>query len=210
MTSTDAEEWIRANVSRETLEKLERFRVMVEQWSGRVNLIGRSTRAQIWRRHIWDSLQAVHATHLSGHWVDVGTGAGFPGLVIAIYAQERAQHLRCTLVESDRRKVSFLQAVARDLSLDVRVIRGRVEEIDPLDADILSARAVAALDRLLEYAQRHLAETGVALFFKGSSWRTEVRATEHSWMYSYDPIPSETEPAAVILKIKGIRRVTTC
>lgn len=196
------------DVSRETLEKLETYVELLKKWNARINLVSKSTIEQVWERHILDSAQVFDlAPRDFQHWVDLGSGGGFPGLVCAILAQERNPEASFTLVESDARKSVFLRTVARELKLSTKVVTERIEKIEPLDADVLSARALADLTVLLEFSSRHMQKSGVALFPKGVNWKNEVQLAEASWFFECEPTNSITEEGAVILRIGGISHV---
>lgn len=195
------------DVSRETLADLEHFAALVEKWTARINLISRATVADVWERHILDSTQLYSLVHTSGHWVDLGSGGGFPGIVVAILARGQGADQRFTLVESDTRKSTFLRTAIRELNLDATVLAQRIEEVPPLNADILSARALADLSTLLGFADRHLAPGGTALFPKGAAHEKELDDARTQWSYSCETIKSSTNPEAAVLKIKDIARV---
>ena len=195
------------NVSRETLEALEVFVDLVKKWTPRINLISKSSVGEIWERHICDSAQIYDLAETKGHWVDLGSGGGFPGMVVAILSKGNGAKHSFTFVESDQRKCAFLRTAARELELDVNIIADRVEEISSLDADILTARALADLSVLLSFADRHLLNTGTALFPKGETWRKEHDAAQAHWSYRCDAVKSTTNPDAAVLKIQEIARV---
>lgn len=194
------------DVSRETEARLAQFAELVRKWSPRINLVSRGALEQLWERHIVDSAQLWAHAPRGKRWADLGSGAGFPGLVISILAKEARPSLHVTLVESDRRKAAFLATASRELELDVRIIAERIETAPPQDADIVSARALAPLDRLLGYVHRHLAADGRALLPKGARWREEIETARQSWTFEWDAIPSLTDPASVILSIGEIAR----
>lgn len=195
------------DVSRETTEKLRAFEDLVKKWTQKINLISKSTIPEIWTRHITDSTQIFSLAPPSGTWVDIGSGGGFPGIVIAILTESTDTPHQVTLIESDIRKCTFLRSAIRELSLDAKVITGRIEEIPPLNADILSARALADLDTLLSFADRHLSPAGTALFPKGAQWQTEEHYARSSWSYHCEPITSKTESKAAILRLRDIKHV---
>lgn len=194
------------DVSRETLERLERFAALLEKWNPRINLVSRNSLPHVWERHIVDSIQVFRCTKPAGHWVDLGSGGGFPGIIIAILAADEAPDLRVTLVESDQRKSAFLRTAARETGVTCDVIARRIEAVEPLQADILSARALADLDTLLGFAERHLKPAGMALFPKGATWEKECDAARKRWNFAAEAITSKTDPDAVILKIEGVSR----
>jgi 16S rRNA (guanine527-N7)-methyltransferase len=193
------------DVSRETSERLERYADLVKRWNPKINLVSRASLDQLWTRHIIDSAQlfALRPTD-ARHWADLGSGGGFPGLVIAALAAEAAPDLRVTLVESDSRKAAFLATAARELGLTVTVKPERIEALAPLGADVLSARALAPLDTLLGYASRHLAPAGRALFPKGARAEEEIAAARKHWAFDLHRHPSKTAADGAILEIGAI------
>lgn len=195
------------NVSRETLDKLRRFADLVEKWTSKINLISKSTVSTIWERHILDSAQLYQVAPDHQTWLDIGSGGGFPGLVVAIMGQELRPDAKVTLVESDIRKSVFLRTAIRELDVNAQVTTERIEDVEPLNTDILSARALADLSGLLGFCDRHLAPTGTALLMKGAQWIKEHEAARTQWSYDCDVIKSVTNPDAAVLKIKDIRRV---
>ncbi|KPQ22008.1 MAG: 16S rRNA (guanine(527)-N(7))-methyltransferase RsmG [Rhodobacteraceae bacterium HLUCCA24] len=194
------------DVSRETLDRLKALLELAARWTRRINLVSAGSLQDGWRRHIVDSVQVHRAAPAAAHWVDLGTGGGFPGLVVAILEAERAHPARVTLVESDERKGAFLRTALRECEVAAEVLTRRVEAVPPLAADVLSARALAPLDRLLAYAERHLAPGGTAIFPKGARWREEIDAAEQNWSFKAETIPSITDADAVLLRIGEISR----
>lgn len=198
----------RFSVSRETVDRMEVYAALLQKWSPKINLVARSTLDSLWERHFHDSAQLFDlAPENAENWVDLGSGGGFPGAVIAILAAEKRPHLHLTCVESDQRKAVFLRTVFRETGVSAKVQSARIEEIHPQEADVLSARALAPLDDLLSHAQRHLSPGGTALFLKGAEHATEVKEALETWTFQVDTIQSETNPNAVILKMREIRRV---
>lgn len=195
-------------VSRETWDRLKRLEGLLKKWTTTINLVSPSTLNTIWTRHFADSAQIFDLAPTGGRtWVDLGSGGGFPGLVVAILAADERPELSVTLVESDQRKAAFLMTAARTLGLRTTVIADRIEAVAPLGAEVLSARALAPLDVLLAYAERHLRPTGVAIFPKGATVDNEIaRALEH-WRFSYQKERSRTDAGGVVLIIGGISRV---
>lgn len=200
---TIAENDTLSDVSRETSERLEGFEALIRRWNPRINLVSAASMNALRERHICDSIQVFRCIAPSGLWVDIGTGGGFPGLICAILAVEEAPDLRFVLVESDKRKASFLRVATQELGLNCEILAKRAEAVAPLGADILSARALAPLSRLLGLAGRHLAPGGTALFPKGKTWRDEVAEAQCTQTFRYEAIPSVTDQDAVILKIDG-------
>ncbi|WP_120633039.1 16S rRNA (guanine(527)-N(7))-methyltransferase RsmG [Ruegeria sp. EL01] len=194
------------DVSRETLSRLITYVELVKRWNPKINLVSRNSLSNIWERHILDSVQVYRCADEFHSWVDLGSGGGFPGMVCAIMAADEAPQSHFSLVESDQRKSAFLRSVVRECGLDCKVISKRIEAVDSLDADIVSARALANLRMLLSFCDRHLGENGTALLPKGENWKKELSEAREEWKFDAEPITSLTEPQAVILKIKGVSR----
>lgn len=209
MTTPEAEEFAeRFDVSRETLDKLLAYEVLLKKWNPAINLVAKSTLEDMWSRHFLDSAQIfAMAPENAQIWADFGAGGGFPGLVIAVLSAEKEPERQVVLVESDLRKSAFLSTVSRELSLNTRVIAQRIEEIAPLDADVVSARALASLPKLLEFTAPHLKPGGTALFPKGARWQEELAQARESWSFDHEAIESLSDPNSVVLKIHGAERV---
>ena len=191
-----------------TAERLHRHVAELVRWNKAINLVSASTLADTWDRHVVDSAQLVPlAPSFPSHWADLGSGAGFPGLVVAIILAETSPETRVTLIESDRRKASFLREVARLLGLAATVVTERIEATAPLSADVVSARALAPLDALIPLAARHLVHDGVALFSKGARADKELASAAASWSFSVERLPSITDATAEVLRLKGLKHV---
>ena len=197
---------IGTSVSRETIERLEHFGELTAKWTVKINLIAKSTIPDIWNRHIIDSAQVFQYAENPQHWVDIGSGGGFPGIVMAILAKEHAPETKFTLIESDARKCTFLRTATRELDLNLYVITQRIENAEPQDADIVSARALGSLTDLLPHIDRHLKTDGTALLMKGQSFAEEVEATSGIWDFDLKAYPSITNPDSRILSLKRITR----
>ena len=195
------------NVSRETLSALQAFDVLVQRWNPAINLVSKATVENLWQRHILDSAQVFSLCPAGARsWVDLGSGGGFPGIVVALLAQDLMSDLRVTLVESDLRKATFLRQAAQSLGLPVTVLSKRIETLDPLQADVLSARALAPLSSLLLFAEQHLSPTGTAVFPKGARFAAEIAEARKAWTFDVDIRPSLSEGDAAILVIRNIHR----
>ncbi|MDO5612586.1 MAG: 16S rRNA (guanine(527)-N(7))-methyltransferase RsmG [Paracoccus sp. (in: a-proteobacteria)] len=192
------------SVSRETSERLTAYATLLRKWNDRINLIAPSTVPDLERRHIDDSLQLAQlAQPTGGLWADLGSGGGLPGLVVAIASAETAT--RFVLVESDQRKCAFLRSAIRELGLENTTVKNtRIESLSPLNADYISARALAPLDRLVPYVGRHLKPGGQAWLMKGENWQAELAAAGLDPATQITPYASETQPGAAILKLSGI------
>lgn len=207
MTEDEARAKLQANVSRETFVRLERYAAALVKWQRAINLVAPSTIPELWGRHFLDSAQVFDLCPVtSGLWLDIGSGAGFPGLVCAVIAAEKAPDIRFTFIESDLRKGSFLRTVAAEMGVKIGVLTRRIEDAPAQGADVLSARALAPLSKLLGFADRHLSPDGTALFLKGATHQQEIEEALETWRMSVDSVPSQTAEGAVILKIGDLHR----
>ncbi len=190
------------SVSRET-EQLAAYAALLRKWNPAINLVAMSTIDQIETRHIKDSLHLAEAAeNARGSWVDLGSGGGLPGIVVAI----RRPDLEITMVESDQRKVAFLRNATRELGLmRAKVLCERIETANRLDAANISARALAPLPQLMAYVERHLSPSGTAWLMKGRNWQAEVSQAQLDWKFNLKAHKSATDPDAAILEITGIR-----
>lgn len=189
-----------ADVSRETLRRLETLVETLERWQKAINLVGRNTLAGAWKRHIVDSAQVVRLIPTdASSLADLGSGGGFPGLVIAAMRPD----LALTMIESDARKAAFLGEAARKMELPKlpTVAVKRIEAAMPVGADVITARALAPLDQLLAWADRHRRPGATCLFHKGKGWQAEVDEAKKKWDFSPDAMESVTDRDAVILRI---------
>lgn len=192
-------------VSRETIERLECYGELLQKWSRSINLVAKSTLSDAWTRHILDSAQVfLYIPDEARRIVDLGSGAGFPGLVLGILALERAQPYEVLLVESDRRKALFLREVIRETGARATVAIQRVEALD-CEADVVTARGFTALDRLLTLASPIMGQTGIALLHKGARYESELTDASQSWHMEVERYTSRIDPASVILRLSGIK-----
>lgn len=189
------------------MQRLTQFCALLEKWNPRINLVAKSTLTNVWSRHFADSAQLWPLRPPSARtWLDLGSGAGFPGLVVAALAAEQAPDLQVRLVESDGRKAAFMATVARETNLRVRILEGRIERLPPQTADVVSARALAPLPALLEMVEKHRRAAGTALFPKGAKVHNEVAEAAAHWHFDYRIHPSLTDPQAAIVEIGAIER----
>ncbi len=193
-------------VSRETQSRLRALEELVSRWTPRINLVSSRSVHAIRHRHICDSAQLFqHAPHDAAHWVDLGAGGGFPGLVIAVLALEYRPSLHVTLVESDARKSAFLAHASREMALSCTVLTQRIEASSPRSADVVSARALAPLSRLLDMAQPWLGPKGVCLFLKGSKVDDELTEARKCWHMDLRRLPSASDARGCVLRVEDIR-----
>lgn len=188
-------------VPRETSAMLRRFATLMVEENQRQNLVAKSTVDDLWRRHIDDAAQLVAHDARSATWLDIGSGAGLPGIVIAILTGNPM-----VLVEPRRLRADFLQRVVDDLKLDATVIQSKVETIHRPPVDIITARAVASVERLFEMAL-HLSHNGTRWVLpKGKSAHLELEEAKKTWQGDFRLEPSRTDPDAQILIASRVRR----
>ena len=197
------------NVSRETLDALKYFEDLVVLWNPAINLISNSSVSDLWLRHIIDSAQLFLFTLPDeGLWLDVGSGGGFPGIVVSIIAKELAPSLRVVLVESDKRKCVFLRTVIRELGLSVKVINDRIENVKLDDVVYLSARALRNLNSLLFIVENNVSRETVCVFPKGRSYKKELVESQKNWKFDFNLIDSNTSEDSKVIVLKGLERVS--
>lgn len=195
------------NVSRETMAALRTYEALLLKWQKSINLIANSTVSVLWQRHMLDSAQLSEL--VSGpirNWVDLGSGGGFPGLVVAILRAHEPGFMM-HLVESDHRKCVFLKEVVRQTSAPVKVHAARIETFGESFApapEVVSARALAPLDRLLDWAAPLFDSKTTGLFLKGQGLSDELISARKGWIFNFDVIPSRSDPSGSILKLEGL------
>jgi len=199
------------NVSRETVEKLDTYASLLKHWQKTINLVSPATLDTIWHRHMADSAQLLKLAPVTSHrWVDLGSGAGFPGLVLAILLRERPG-VRVTLVESDTRKVAFLREVARQTGLAsvVDICHARIEIASTHDrvgiVDVVTARALAPLPKLLGLCQPFFGPQTVGLLLKGREAERELEGAKANWQFEAACEASVTDAEARVLRITKLR-----
>lgn len=187
-------------VSRETLERLTVYHGLLRKWQPSINLVGPKTLDEAWSRHFFDSAQLwSYLPPDTRTLVDLGSGAGFPGLVLAVMGVPDVH-----LIESDARKCAFLREVARTTDTKVTIHNRRIEAVAPFAADVVTARALAPLSALLTWAAPFLSGGGTALFLKGQTADDELTEAGKSWTMGVERFPSLTEPSAAILRLSAI------
>jgi len=255
-TQFDAEAFKAATgVSRETVERFELWRVLLEKWSTRINLVGPSALAEFWSRHALDSIQVLDSvpdsgSHPSGalepgatggaleasapeamtpegaapetaalagvtsqpqRWADLGSGAGFPGLAVAIAALGVGRSIEVHLIEANQKKAAFLREVVRATGAPAVVRAVRVEEIGRGAGgetfDVITARAFAPLTRLAGYAESLWKDDTVGVFLKGREAEVELTEAAKSWRFQSDTRPSRSDPSGRIVRIRGLEHV---
>jgi 16S rRNA (guanine527-N7)-methyltransferase len=194
-------------VSRETLDRLDLLVTELRRWQRVKNLVGPATLDRVWTRHVADCLQLLDCAPDARVWLDLGSGAGFPGLVLAIAAPERTPGAVVHLIESNSRKCAFLRHVARLTGAPAVVHEGRIEsEIAPLfGIDVVTARAVAPLTQLLAWSRPVLEIGAIGLFPKGREVEAELTVAAKSWTYEVDLLPSRTDSDGRIVRVRSLR-----
>ena len=190
------------------LEKLRQFADLVQKWNPSINIVARSSLDDLWHRHILDSIQVFScADGTCKIWLDIGSGGGFPGLVIAILAAELLPDMKVVLIESDKRKSVFLSEASRLLGLSTTVHAKRIEDLPPQNACVVSARALAPLGVLCDYSAPHLREGGVGVFPKGLNHAAEIEEAQKRWQFQLDQVESVTDSRSSVLFLRELRRV---
>lgn len=199
----DAIARIGAQVSRETLRDLQRFVELFQHWNKTINLVSESTVGEVWQRHIEDSLQLLPMVNDVKIWADLGSGGGFPGLVVAICLRGTNVHL----VESNRKKAAFLQAVIGSLALSTRVHACRIEQFSPGTVlDVVSARALANVSTLFNLSEHLLSDRTRAFFLKGRDYRHELKESRDDWQFDLIEHRSRTESQSAVLEFTNVAR----
>lgn len=197
------------SVSRETISRLKTYEKLLKQWQKTINLVGAGTLEQTWSRHFADSAQLLDLAPLStNRWVDLGSGAGFPGLVLAILLAER-EGAHVALVESDTRKAAFLGEVARQTGVPVDIYPERIEKAATQymvgQVDAITARGLAPMPRLLELVAPYFSGSTVGLFLKGREAQSELDAANQGWELLTEQCPSQTDKEGQIILVRALR-----
>ena len=204
----DQSDLILASVSRETRSRLEIYVEMLGKWNKAINLVSRTTLRDVWRRHIIDCLQIADLATYPCRCVDLGSGGGLPGLIIAAKAAEHGRQSEVTLVESDQRKCAFMATAAEAMGLKVSIECRRIEESTGETYDVISARALASLPDLLELALPYRHDNSMCIFPKGAKAFDELALAKTDWNLAYKATPSVTEPTATIFTFQEYSRVS--
>lgn len=194
-------------VPRETEVALQKFVELATRWNQKINLFSKGEEAHLWERHVLDSAQLFPlAPRNTATWLDLGSGGGFPGIICAILAKYQQRPIAFTLVEADLRKTAFLREASMRLDLPIRVLRSRIEEVPVRPQDLISARALAPLEKLLDYAEPFIHPATILLFPKGRQRETELTQAQKSWHMKVVQIPSRTDADGAVLRISEVRR----
>ncbi len=191
----------KTGVSRETLARLKAYADLLADWNARHNLVAKSTLPDLWHRHLWDSAQlAPLIPETARTLADLGSGAGFPGLVLAAMRPE----LKVSLHEATTKKCAFLQAACDRMGIKVEIRNARLEDLPPQAFDVVTARALAPLYQLLDYTHRFTGPNTVCLFLKGQNVGSELTEASKYWNMKASQVPSQTDPSAAIVTVREL------
>ncbi len=193
------------NAAPAQMADLETFVRRLTETNAVMNLVGPDSLPDVWNRHIWDSAQLIEMKPDANTWADLGAGAGFPGLVLAILLKDRADS-HVWLIDSLGKRCRFLQEVVDALSLRATVVNGRAEE-QRIKVDVVTARALAPMERLLAYAQPYLQRGAQGLFLKGEKAEAELIEARKVWQFDSDLSVSRSDPRGRIVSVRSLRRV---
>ena len=192
----------KTGVSHETLARLKAYAGLLADWNARHNLVAHNSLDRIWQRHLWDSAQLAPLIPASARTLaDLGSGAGFPGLVLAALLEGQ---VTVTLHEATRKKCAFLTAAAERMRLEVVIQNARIEDLPPRQYDVITARALAPLPKLLGYAHRMTGPNSVCLFLKGQNVGSELTDAHKYWSMMVSQSPSLTDPSGAILAVRKL------
>jgi len=202
---TDAESFARVSgATAEQVAALDRYRVLLAEWNANMNLVGPATLDVFWSRHAWDSAQLLRLAPEALTWADLGTGAGLPGVVLAVLGKAR-EGFHVHLVESLAKRCRFLSAVVEELDLPATVHNDRAENID-LTVDIVTARACAPLHRLFGYAQPYFRRGAKGLFLKGQDVASDLEEATRYWEFEAGIVSSLSDPRGRIVRVRRLGR----
>jgi 16S rRNA (guanine527-N7)-methyltransferase len=197
---TSGEFAAQTNVSRETLARLKIYAALLTKWQRRMNLVGTATIPDLWRRHFWDSAQLARLLpSLDIDLLDFGSGAGFPGLVLAVMGVRNVH-----LVEANTRKCAFLREVARETGVNIHIHNARIEDLTPWSVDVVTARALAPLSNLIEFSLPYMVPSSLCLFLKGKRFKDELTDAEKLCDIRVYTSKSSVDPEGVILQVKRL------
>ena len=197
----------KAGATPQQMADLEAFRVRLGDANSVMNLVGPDSLPDFWNRHVWDSAQLLMHAPKARTWADLGAGAGFPGVVLAILMKGR-EEAHVWLIDSLGKRCRFLQEIVDALDLPATVIVGRAEE-QQVTCDVITARAVAPMDKLLGYAQPYFQRGAQGLFLKGERAESELIEARKPWHFEAELAPSQSDVRGRIVTIRSLRRART-
>jgi 16S rRNA (guanine527-N7)-methyltransferase len=192
------------DVSRETFDRLALYHSLLVKWQAKVNLVGPDTVSDAWRRHFLDSLQLQkYIENRNAHIADIGSGAGFPGVVLALSGYDNMH-----VVESDAKKTLFMREVARVTNTKITVHHNRIEKTDLDTIAYVTSRALAPLEKLFSLTTHFVSHETICLFHKGKNYITDIQDAKKHWSFDVEVLPSITDTEGVILRIENLRKRT--
>lgn len=203
--SYDAFRFVAGNVSRETFDSVVAFEATFRKWAARINLVAPNTIDEVWQRHILDSAQLAKLASDSLRWLDLGSGGGFPGAVMAVLLKDRPGG-SIDLVESNSKKAAFLRTALAELGAPARVHAERIEDVQVATPEIITARALAPLPKLLALTERWLTSGARALFHKGRDYRREIEESSAAYRFDLVEHASVIDADSVVLEISKLAR----
>lgn len=196
------------NVSRETFDKLKHYQSMLIEWQSKFNLVSSSTLDDAWNRHFLDSVQLFqYIPNQAKVLYDFGSGAGFPGMVLAIMANEKMPDLQVSLIESTTKKTLYLNAVKSKTNTNVTILNDRIENLQIPKADVITSRAMASLTELLGYAYKFCKKESVCIFPKGKKYAEELSEAHKRWKFKCRIVASTQSDEGKILIITNLSKV---
>ena len=194
-------------VSHETMLLLKKYQSLLNEWQEKFNLVSRSSLEDAWNRHFVDSVQLYkYIPQDAKNMIDFGSGAGFPGMVLAIVGREKTPYLKVFLVESIKKKTMYLNEVAKSTGVDVEIINDRIENIKKQKFDVITSRAMTSLVDLLKYSYPFCKKNTVCIFPKGQNYAVELKEAQKKWNFSFIIETSETSEDGRILIITNISK----
>lgn len=194
-------------VSRETMDRLKAYEASLYEWQSRMNLVSKNSLENAWKRHFQDSMQLFSLLPQQGIIYDFGSGAGFPGMVLAVMSAEKTPYLKFRLVESIKKKTLYLNEVKKITGIsNVEILNKRIEDIPAEAADVITSRAMASLSDLLKYAQKFCTRKTKCIFLKGKSYADEIAEAKKIWKFNTEVLPSQESDEGVILIITDIHK----
>ncbi len=192
-----------SNFLQDKITSLQDFSELLLKWNQKINLVSKKiTAEELWQRHILDSAQLLKYIPGQSKIVDFGSGAGFPAIILALLSDDEI-----TLVESDQRKCAFMQEAKAKFNLNINVICARIEDVKPFDVDVITSRALAPLQNLLEYSYPFYKNDNYMLFLKGQNVLEEIKEASIYWDFTHELFPDAVNKEGGVLKISNLKRL---
>lgn len=196
------------SVSRETFDSLKAYQSLLIEWQKKFNLVSNNSLEEAWERHFIDSVQLwKFIPETARSLLDFGSGAGFPGMVLAVIAKEKTPYLKVGLIESIAKKTMYLKTVAAELCVDVEIFNDRIENIPVQKVDVITSRAMTSLNGLLDYAHRFCKPETICIFPKGKKYAEELAEAHRHWKFKCRIEPSEVSEEGRILIVSNLSKI---